>query len=175
MYIEFEDEDLELALAEQGSLPDPDTELVHLGNGRWYAPELGRPLQPNPAGGPPTVPQALNRYAATPLGQPGVAEAVENGGNILADPTAWTGLAADIGLEIYSQRVLAESGQLVLEDSLSAIGKTLGLGQGKFALGSLEIERVVLGGVPVARATLRNVGKVLTWERANSAWVVLAR
>jgi hypothetical protein len=35
---------------------------------------LGRPLQPNPAGGPPTVPQALNRYAATPLGQPGVAE-----------------------------------------------------------------------------------------------------
>jgi len=34
-----------------------------------------RPLQPNAAGGPPTVPQALNRYAATPLGQPGVAQA----------------------------------------------------------------------------------------------------
>jgi hypothetical protein len=30
-----------------------------------------------PAGGPPTVPQALNRYAATSLGPPGVGEAVE--------------------------------------------------------------------------------------------------
>jgi hypothetical protein len=118
-------------------------------------------LQPNPACVPPTVPQALNRYAATPLGQPGVAEAVESSGNILADLTAWTGLAADIGLEIYSQRVVAESGQLVLEGSLSAIGKSLGLSQGKFALGSLEIDRVVLGGVPVARATLRDVGKVI--------------
>jgi hypothetical protein len=28
-------------------------------------------------GGPPTLPQALNRYAATPLGQPGVYQAVE--------------------------------------------------------------------------------------------------
>ena len=58
-----------------GTLPDvPDaaTGLVHLGGGRWYDPALGRPLQPNPAGGPPTAPQALNRYAATPLGQPGV-------------------------------------------------------------------------------------------------------
>ncbi len=61
-----------------GALPDvPDaaTGLVHLGGGRWYDPALGRPLQPNPMGGPPTVPQALNRYAATPLGQPGVYEA----------------------------------------------------------------------------------------------------
>jgi hypothetical protein len=31
-------------------------------------------LQPNPAGGPPTLPQALNRYAATPWGAPGMAE-----------------------------------------------------------------------------------------------------
>jgi hypothetical protein len=31
-------------------------------------------LQPNPLGGPPTVPQALNRYAATSLGPPGVVE-----------------------------------------------------------------------------------------------------
>jgi hypothetical protein len=44
---------------------------------------LGRPLQPNPAGGPPTVPQALNRYAATPLGQPGVAEGTEQASNLL--------------------------------------------------------------------------------------------
>ncbi len=40
--------------------PDAATGLVHLGGGRWYDPALGRPLQPNPAGGPPTVPQALN-------------------------------------------------------------------------------------------------------------------
>jgi hypothetical protein len=31
-------------------------------------------LQPNPVGGPPVLPQALNRYAATPWGAPGVAE-----------------------------------------------------------------------------------------------------
>jgi hypothetical protein len=61
-----------------GTMPDfPDaaTGLVHWGSGRWYDPFLGRPLQPNPAGNPPTVPQALNRYAAGLLGQPGVAQA----------------------------------------------------------------------------------------------------
>jgi hypothetical protein len=71
---------LEEALADQGGLIDPDTGLVHLGNGRWYDPGLGRPLQPNPMGGPPSVPQALNRYAATAVGQPGVAEAELGGG-----------------------------------------------------------------------------------------------
>ncbi len=67
-----------------GTLPDiPDaaTGLVHLGDGRYYDPALGRPLQPNPVGGPPTVPQALNRYTATPLGQPGVYEAANNSFN----------------------------------------------------------------------------------------------
>jgi hypothetical protein len=63
------------ALAGAGG-EDPATELVHLGNGRWYDPGLGRPLQPDPVGGPPVVPQALNRYTATAVGQPGVAEAV---------------------------------------------------------------------------------------------------
>ncbi len=58
-------------------VPDAVTGLVHLGRGRWYDPALGRPLQPNPAGGPPTVPQALNRYTATPLGQPGVFQAAQ--------------------------------------------------------------------------------------------------
>ncbi len=38
-------------------MPDAVMGLVHLGGGRWYDPALGRPLQPNPAGGPPTVPQ----------------------------------------------------------------------------------------------------------------------
>jgi hypothetical protein len=65
------DPDLATALAGQSALADPATGLVHLGNGRWYDPALGRPLQPNPLGGPPTVPQALNRYAATSLGPPG--------------------------------------------------------------------------------------------------------
>jgi hypothetical protein len=68
---------LPATLTAQGVITDPDTGLVYLGEGRFYDPVLGRPLQPNPAGGPPTVPQALNRYAATPLGQPGVAEGGE--------------------------------------------------------------------------------------------------
>jgi hypothetical protein len=67
---------LEEVLADQGGLIDPDTGLVHLGGGRWYDPGLGRPLQPDPVGGPPVVPQALNRYAATAVGQPGVGQAV---------------------------------------------------------------------------------------------------
>ncbi len=62
-------------------VPDAVTGLVHLGGGRWYDPALGRPLQPNPAGGPPTVPQVLNRYAATPLGQPGVYQAKSSSWN----------------------------------------------------------------------------------------------
>ncbi len=74
-----------LPLTLTGTLPDtPDaaTGLVHLGGGRYYDPALGRPLQPNPMGGPPTLPQALNRYTATPLGQPGVYEAVNTNNNL---------------------------------------------------------------------------------------------
>ncbi len=67
---------LSTALAGQGATPDPDTGLVYLGDGRWYDPVLGRPLQPNPVGGPPALPQALNRYAPTPWGAPGVAQGV---------------------------------------------------------------------------------------------------
>ncbi len=70
--------ELTTALAGTGNVTDPATGLVHLGNGRWYNPALGRPLQPNPMGGPPAVPQALNRYAATSLGQPGVAASVSS-------------------------------------------------------------------------------------------------
>jgi hypothetical protein len=65
---------LTTTLAGSGDVPDPDTGLVYLGDGRWYDPALGLPLQPNPIGGPPALPQALNRYAATPWGPPGVAE-----------------------------------------------------------------------------------------------------
>ena len=49
------------------NLPDAATGLAHVGNGRWYDPATGRPLQPNPVGGPPALPQALNRYAAAAL------------------------------------------------------------------------------------------------------------
>ncbi|MFQ5580757.1 MAG: hypothetical protein ACE5FZ_09095 [Nitrospiria bacterium] len=60
------------ALAGSGDVPDPTTRLVYLGQGRYYDPALGRPLQPSSVEGVPIVPQSLNRYAATPLGQPGV-------------------------------------------------------------------------------------------------------
>ncbi|MEZ4645854.1 MAG: hypothetical protein R3E31_24565 [Chloroflexota bacterium] len=51
-------------------LPDAATGLVHLGGGRWYDPALGRPLQPNAAGGPPRCPGAepLRGNAAGPAG-----------------------------------------------------------------------------------------------------------
>ena len=63
---------------------DSQNPINSYGGGRWYDPALGRPLQPNGAGGPPLVPQALNRYAATGVGQPGVAETTFNAGNALA-------------------------------------------------------------------------------------------
>ncbi|KAA3659682.1 MAG: hypothetical protein DWQ04_21515, partial [Chloroflexi bacterium] len=56
-------------------VPDATTGLVYRGGGSWYDPALGRPLQPNAVGGPLTIPQTLNRYTATPLGQPGVYQA----------------------------------------------------------------------------------------------------
>ena len=68
--------------------PNAATGLAHLGDGRWYDPALGRPLQPNPTGGPPTIPQALNRYAATPLGQPGVYQAASSAWNPFTDDYA---------------------------------------------------------------------------------------
>ncbi len=67
---------LTTTLAGSGDVPDPDTGLVYLGDGRWYDPALGHPLQPNPAGGPPALPQALNRYSPTPWGPPGVSQSV---------------------------------------------------------------------------------------------------
>jgi hypothetical protein len=58
-----------------GIFTPPTTGLVHLGGGRYNDPARGRPLQPDPIGGPPAVPQTLNRYAATSMPQvPGVAE-----------------------------------------------------------------------------------------------------
>jgi hypothetical protein len=95
-------------------------------------------LQSNPAGGPPTVPQALNRYAATSLGQVGVGEAAGNAIDF-ASPLAWTGLAANLGLEYSGRTVPAKSGSLVLEGSFEALTKALRVGEGKSVFGGLAI------------------------------------
>ncbi len=94
--------ELETALIDQGILPQPANELVHLGQGRYYDPSLGRPLQPNPVGAPPSVPQALNRYAATSLGQPGVDASVLNTWNPFNDPNIGKSVGA-IGLGLTTQ------------------------------------------------------------------------
>ena len=91
-------------------LPDAATGLVHLGGGRWYDPALGRPLQPNPAGGPPTVPQALNRYAATPLGQPGVAQANDNSFS-LTNASLVAGFAKTLAFETIARSTAGAFGR----------------------------------------------------------------
>jgi hypothetical protein len=50
----------------EGRLFDAATGLVYHGAGFYYDPQIGLRLQPSPAGGPPTLPQALNRYAVPP-------------------------------------------------------------------------------------------------------------
>jgi len=72
------------ALAGNGATPDPATGLAYQGNGRWYEPQLGRPLQPRSVGGVPAVPQGLNRYAVTSVGQVGVFAGVRGGGFLQA-------------------------------------------------------------------------------------------
>jgi hypothetical protein len=91
-------DELQEAFVGTGSLVDTTTNLVHLGGGRFYDPELGRSLQPDPMGGPPSVPQALNRYAATAVGQPGVAEAVSATGCLANKPcTMGADILVDLG------------------------------------------------------------------------------
>lgn len=74
-------------------VPDAGTGLVYLSGGRFYDPAVGRPLQPNPAVAPPSVPQALNRYAATSVGT-GVVQGAQS--NILYNLGA-TALQSTIG------------------------------------------------------------------------------
>jgi hypothetical protein len=132
--------ELSAALAGQGTTPDPDIGLVYLGDGRYYDPALGRPLPPNPAGGPPTVPQALNRYAATAWGAPGVAQ----GANQLAiSPSAWLGVGGNATLEILGRTVFLKQPHLALQGSALAVKQGLaGLaGQGvPFELTVAEIK-----------------------------------
>ena len=92
-------------------MPDGTTGLVHLGNGRYYDPALGRPLQPNPAGAPPTVPQALNRYAAAPMGQPGVFQA--------ASQLSLTNLSLAVGA------IKSSSAEILARATWGALGQTV--------------------------------------------------
>jgi hypothetical protein len=66
---------------------------VYHGAGRYYDPQLGLRLQPSPAGGPPTLPQALNRYAVSPA-QSVVGQAAQHIDRLTV--TAWKGLGKTI-------------------------------------------------------------------------------
>jgi hypothetical protein len=81
---------------------------VYHGAGKYYDPQLGQRLQPDASGGPPTLPQSLNRYAAPPAGSV-VGQAM--GGT----PSFWHSVARTAsqetigaligrGLERYAQR-----------------------------------------------------------------------
>jgi hypothetical protein len=83
---------------------------------------LGRPLQPDPIGGPPTLPQALNRYAATPWGPPGVAEGVDH---IAVPLSAWLGMAGNATLEILGRTVFLKQPHLALQRSALVVKKGL--------------------------------------------------
>jgi hypothetical protein len=90
-------------------LPDSRTGLVHWGNGRYYDPAIGRPLQPNTAVFPPTMPQALNRYTAGVAGQPGVVQAAVH-----------TATLYDITLANTFKKALSESGFRASQPGLRA-------------------------------------------------------
>ncbi|MBP8002484.1 MAG: hypothetical protein KA314_24480 [Chloroflexi bacterium] len=109
-------------------MPDGTTGLVYQGNGRYYDPTLGRPLQPNPAGAPPTVPQALNRYAATPMGQPGVFQTQASSLiDKIMSPVAWAGVVGNTSLEIAGRQVIVSPSRLVLRGgSIAALENALG-------------------------------------------------
>jgi hypothetical protein len=113
---------LTTTMAGSGDVPDPDTGLVYLGDGRWYDPALGRPLQPNPVGGPPTLPQALNRYSPTPWGPPGVTEGADS---IAVSPSAWLGMAGNATLEILGRTVFLKPPHLAFQGSALAVKKGL--------------------------------------------------
>ena len=117
-------------------LPEADTGLVHLGGGRYYDPSLGRPLQPNSAGGLPGVPQSLNRYAASSLGQPGVGSGeagnaviyqllqagVNQAPGIIAGGLIDLAATATFRTEIVEQIALRPTGRLIAEFSEIGVG-----------------------------------------------------
>ena len=103
-------------------LPEADTGLVHLGGGRYYDPALGRPLQSNSAGGLPGVPQSLNRYAASALGQPGVAAGVASDLNLWPDIFGWAkGAALDLAAFIPIEQGYFGQARVTLQASHSKL------------------------------------------------------
>ncbi len=114
---------LTTTLAGQSALEDPVTGLVHLGQGRYYDPSLGRPLQPNPGGGVPVLPQSLNRYAATPLGQPG--SGVDNGLNDVVIASYVVGFGKSLGQEFGSHLKIGIFGRDVSKTATRFTGETM--------------------------------------------------
>jgi len=98
--------------SETGGTADVATGLVHMGDGRWLDPALGRPLQPNPNGGPTDIPQALNRFTATPFGQPGIAEATASSLNLTPMALA-TGAAKSAAFEVLARSTRGFFGRTV--------------------------------------------------------------
>jgi hypothetical protein len=94
---------------------------VYLGNGRYYDPTLGRPLQPNTAGVPPTMPQALNRYTAAAAGQPGVLQAAsDNVFNWIPSGASFSyGLATRLAGEVHYISGYTYSGYALLDVTAS--------------------------------------------------------
>ncbi len=141
-------------------MPDGTTGLVHLGNGRYYDPALGRPLQPNPSGAPPTVPQALNRYTATPMGQPGAFQ-TESGGFIATvlnrlsiSRSAQAGALSNIPLDFVNRTFVVSPSQLILRGGTTALEDALG---GK--------------GIPFAMRTITKGGWLGNWAIRASGHV----
>jgi len=121
--------------------PDAATGLVHLGGGRWYDSALGRPLQPNPAGGPPTVPQVLNRYTATAVGQPGVYQAANK-----SDLTALSlavGASKSSAAEVLSRATWGILGNPTSTDNLIDAANLAKEGRYTAAVGVNQIDEVV--------------------------------
>ena len=103
------------------------TGLTHLGNGRYDDPSLGRPLQPSAHGGIPLVPQSLNRYAASGLGQVGVIGSI---GNDLFALTDQMGFWRRLGLTAAGSLPGAVAGALAQYTVTPVIqGHKTGLGQ----------------------------------------------
>jgi hypothetical protein len=136
----------------EGRLFDAGVNLVYHGAGRYYDPQIGLRLQPSPAGGPPTLPQALNRYAVPPaqsvVGQAArvsfldaVASFIWEGSvDTGVDSVAWaTGQMLGLGLNAIRPLGYLEasiSGTVIsrakLRDFFQRVGRSQGLWSPKF-------------------------------------------
>ena len=87
-----------------------------------YSWVLGRPLQPNSAGGLPGLPQSLNRYAASSVGQPGVAAGVASDLNLWPDIFGWAkGAALDLAAFIPIEQGYFGQARVTLQASHSKL------------------------------------------------------